>query len=401
LAKKHVVLLSPQEDVPKDLETDIAVVDFELPDRECLDGVVQDCLNVYPKADALTVNSDTTLRSRLVEAGLGLSRSEFENVLARSLARCKDLDLEVVNEEKEAIIRRNGILEFYRPKETTDDIGGLGDLVSWLSKRGSAFGKKAREYGLPAPKGVLIVGIPGTGKSLTAKAVGNLWKLPLLRLDMGKVFGSLVGESEANIRKVIQTAEAVAPCVMWIDEMEKALSGTGSSGDTDSGVTARVFGSVLTWLSEKESPVFVVATANDISSLPPELLRKGRLDEIFFVDLPDSAVRDEIFRIHLAKKGRDVDRFNVSELASASDGFSGAEIEQAVISALYDSFDDEERELTTADILKSIKETVPLSTTMRTNIEAMRDWAKNRARMAQASRGGVSEPQSGTRFDVT
>src|SRR4051794_19988578 len=228
------------------------------------------------------------------------------------------------------MIRKSGLLEFFNVEQELSHVGGLDELKAWLTGRIGAFSEPARKFGLPAPKGLLLLGVQGCGKSLTAKAVASHWALPLLRLDVGRIFSSLIGSSEENLRKAIRVAESVAPTVLWIDEIEKALSGTGSSGNTDGGVTARVFGSLITWLQEKTVPVFVVATANRIDGLPPELLRKGRFDEIFFIDLPGPAERREILKIHLARKKRDPDRFKLDELAGMAESFSGAELEQAV-----------------------------------------------------------------------
>jgi SpoVK/Ycf46/Vps4 family AAA+-type ATPase len=229
-------------------------------------------------------------------------------------------------------------LEYCSPEEDFNQVGGLGALKGWLLKRAVAFTDQARDFGLPAPKGILLIGVQGCGKSLCAKAVASLWQLPLLRFDMGRMFGSYVGSSEENVRKAIAVAESVAPTILWIDEIDKAFAGTRGSGSSDGGTTARVFGTLLTWLSEKTSPVFVVATANDISHLPPELLRKGRLDEIFFVDLPGEPEREDILKIHLTKRGRDPEAFDTAALAAACEEFSGAEIEEAIVSGLYDAF---------------------------------------------------------------
>ena len=223
--------------------------------------------------------------------------------------------------EKQQIIRKSGLLEYYAASEDFANVGGLAVLKDWLNKRAMAFTDEARAFGLPAPKGILLLGVQGCGKSLCAKAVSRLWQLPLLRFDMGRMFGSLVGSSEENVRRAIAVAESVAPAILWVDEIDKAFAGSQGSGATDGGTTARVFGTFLTWLSEKTAPVFVVATANDISQLPPELLRKGRLDEIFFVDLPSEEERAEIFRIHLAKRGRDPEHFDLPALVDSQQGF--------------------------------------------------------------------------------
>jgi SpoVK/Ycf46/Vps4 family AAA+-type ATPase len=267
-------------------------------------------------------------------------------------------------------------------------------LKDWLNKRAAAFTQEARAFGLPAPKGILMLGVQGCGKSLCAKAVSNQWQLPLLRFDMGRMFGSLVGSSEENVRRAISVAESVAPAILWVDEIDKAFAGSQGSGATDGGTTARVFGTFLTWLSEKTAPVFVVATANDISQLPPELLRKGRLDEIFFVDLPGEEERAEIFRIHIHRHQRPVEQFDLAALAAASKDFSGAEIEEAINSALYDAFY-EQRDITTGSVLAALAQTVPLAKTMDEQINRLRNWAEGRARNASVPR--APQPAGGER----
>jgi SpoVK/Ycf46/Vps4 family AAA+-type ATPase len=294
-------------------------------------------------------------------------------------------DVNEVFAEKQQIIRKSGLLEYYSTDENFTSIGGLVVLKEWLEKRAVAFTTEARAFGLPAPKGILMLGVQGCGKSLCAKAVSTHWQLPLLRFDMGRMFGSLVGSSEENVRRAIAVAESVAPAILWVDEIDKAFAGSQGSGATDGGTTARVFGTFLTWLSEKTAPVFVVATANDISQLPPELLRKGRLDEIFFVDLPSQPEREEIFRIHIAKKGRDAAQFDFAALAEASRDFSGAEIEEAINSALYDAFY-KRQQLTTGDVLNALAQTVPLAKTMDEQINRLRSWAEGRARNASVPR---------------
>ncbi|MEK7486279.1 MAG: AAA family ATPase, partial [Planctomycetota bacterium] len=283
-------------------------------------------------------------------------------------------------------------LEYCEPHLKIGDVGGLDGLKIWLEKRVLAFTERARKFDLPYPKGVLLVGIQGCGKSLCAKAVSSLWNMPLLRFDMGKIFSGYVGSSEENVRRAINVAESIAPVVLWADEIDKAFSGSQSSGSTDGGTSARVMSTFLTWLSEKTKPVFVIATANDISQLPPELLRKGRLDEIFFVDLPNEEERRHIFKIHIEKRHREAKHFDIQQLAKLSEGFSGAEIEQAVISALYDVFY-LDRPLKTEDILNSLQETVPLSKTMHENILALRAWADGRARYAtQKGKMNINKP---------
>jgi ATP-dependent 26S proteasome regulatory subunit len=380
-SQKSVLFLSPILKVPAELEKEVAIIDWNLPDRGEIDGIIGRLLGELPAGVEPGMAAEPQGREQLVEAALGLTYVEAENVLAKSIVRCKTFDIGTILGEKKQIIRKSGILEYYEAQESLEEIGGLETLKAWLKKRRGAFTSKAREFGLPLPKGILLIGVPGCGKSLTAKAVGAAWQMPLLRLDVGKIFGGLVGASEENIRKAIKTAEAIAPAVLWLDEMEKGFSGTGSSNMSDGGTTSRVFGTFVTWLQEKTSPVFVIATANDVRSLPPELLRKGRFDEIFFVDLPSREERNSILEIHLRKKRRDPAAMDLKRVVEAMPEFSGSEIEQAVISALYDAFDGE-RELEVEGLLAAAREIVPLAVTMKEGIDAMREWAKTRARLA-------------------
>ena len=271
------------------------------------------------------------------------------------------------------------MLEYSDLPENLANVGGMDILKDWLRKRVRAFSDDARDYGLPEPKGILLMGVQGCGKSLVAKTIASSWRLPLLRMDMSRIFQGYIGSSEQNMRRALKLAESLAPVVLWIDEIEKAFSGVEGSGSTDGGTTARVVGTFLTWIQEKTAPVFVVATANRVEGLPPELMRKGRLDEIFFVDLPSTKERNEIFAIHLRRMRRDPAKFDLDALAKAADGFSGSEIEQAIVSAMHDSFF-AGREVETPDILNSIKIAVPLSVTMAEGVAKLRDWSRNRAR---------------------
>ena len=385
--QKSVLLLSPVLKIPPELEKETAVIDWDLPNRAELDEIIGKMLaGGLPVGVEPGIASTPEGRERIVEAALGLTYTETENVLAKSIVRNKTFDVPTILEEKKHIIRKSGILEYYEAQESLEEIGGLEILKGWLQTRRNAFTQHARDFGLPLPKGILLIGVPGCGKSLTAKAVGAAWQMPLLRLDVGKIFGGLVGASEENIRKALKTAEAVSPAVLWLDEMEKGFSGTASSGQTDGGTTSRVFGTFVTWMQEKTAPVFVIATANNVHQLPPELLRKGRFDEIFFVDLPTREERKTIFDIHLKKKKRDPAELGIdlAKLVDAAPEFSGAEIEQAVISALYDAFD-AGGDLTTDGLSSSIREIVPLAVTMQEGIASMREWAKTRARLASAT----------------
>ncbi len=379
---KSIVLVSPVLEIPMELEKEVTVLTLPLPGAEELGVLLDRILEEVREHPGVQVDVDLAGRDRLLQAALGLTLSEAENVFARMLVLRQQIsaaDVAEIASQKEQIIRKNGLLEYCAPDEDFSRVGGLEQLKEWLGKRSVALGAEARAFGLPAPKGILLLGVQGCGKSLCAKAVASLWQLPLLRFDMGRMFGSYVGSSEENVRRAIAVAESVAPAILWVDEIDKAFAGAQGSGATDSGTTARVFGTFLTWLSEKQAPVFVVATANDIAHLPPELLRKGRFDEIFFVDLPSAADRESVLRIHLARRGRDPEHFDLPALVAASEAFSGAEIEEAVISALYDAFS-EKVELETRHVLGALRETVPLSRTMEEQITRLRQWASGRAR---------------------
>lgn len=380
-SQKTVVLLSPVLRFPPELEKSVAILEYPLPTLAELGGALDRVLRSVRSRFDLPFSLDEEERERVLKAAQGLTTMEAENVFARSVVLTRRLDLQVIVAEKKQIIRRSRALEYYDSAEDMTRVGGMAELKAWLNKRGLAFSEKARQFGLPEPRGVLLLGVQGGGKSLIAKAVASLWKLPLLRLDMGKVFSEMVGSSEENMRAALQMAEAVSPSILWIDELEKGLAGLASSHRSDAGTAARVFGSFLVWLQEKTAPVFIVATSNDISQLPPELLRKGRFDEIFFIDLPNYEERQEIFAIHLAKRHRNPHRFNLERLAQETEGFSGAEIEQVVISALYDAFE-AGRDMEEADLVNNIVLSVPLSQTMREQMTALRNWARTHARPA-------------------
>ena len=310
---KTIILVSPVQEIPEELEKEITVMNHPLPTRDDLAELLDRIIAEVRHLNQVVIDLDEGSREKLLQAAFGLTLGESENVFAKIIVQEGRLDGGHVGEvfaEKQQIIRKSGLLEYYPSHETFAQVGGLGVMKEWLRKRAAAFTEESRAFGLPPPKGILLLGVQGCGKSLCAKAVSSRWQQPLLRFDMGRMFGSLVGSSEENVRRAIAVAESVAPAVLWVDEIDKAFAGSQGSGGTDGGTTARVFGTFLTWLSEKTSPVFVVATANDISQLPPELLRKGRLDEIFFVDLPSDAEREEIFRIHLERRHRDPDRFS-------------------------------------------------------------------------------------------
>ena len=381
--RKTIVLMSPVQEIPIELEKEVVLLDFPLPDMSELDEVLSTEMN---RARGNSISTEE--REKLLKAALGLTRDEAEKVYRKARVMAKRLtaeEVDIVLSEKKQLIRRNGILEFMDVDETLDSVGGLEELKHWLKQRSDAFTERAREYGLPQPKGMLILGVPGCGKSLIAKTTSRLWGLPLLRLDLGRVYdGSTVGRSEANLRNALRTAESISPAILFIDEIDKAFAGGVGSADSDGGTSSRIFGTFLTWMQEKTSPVFVMATANRIEKLPSEFLRKGRFDEIFFVDLPNAEERKDIFQIHLQKRRRDIERFDLEQLTKVCDGFSGAEIEQGLVSAMYEAFA-QGREFTQLDIIAAIRATLPLSKTMSEQVTALRDWARQRARPAAAS----------------
>jgi len=380
---KSLLLMGPVLKIPPEIEKDVTVIDLPLPTSSELTGLLSGMLDALPQP-RIQVDRSPELLERVVKATLGLSEGEAENIFAKAIVSGSAFgedDLPMIIAEKKQILRKSGLLEYYELDESLAHVGGLERLKGWLSHREQAFSERAREFGLPAPRGLLLLGVQGCGKSLTAKAIAAEWKLPLLRLDVGRIFSSFVGASESNMHQAIKVAESLAPAILWVDEIEKGFAGTKSSGSVDAGTTARVFATLLTWLQEKTAPVFVVATANRIADLPPELLRKGRFDEIFFIDLPSEAEREEITRIHLARRRRDPASFDITRIVAATDGWSGAEIEQGVIAGLHSAFA-ASRELATEDILRAASESVPLSRTMTEEIEELRDWARLRARPA-------------------
>jgi ATP-dependent 26S proteasome regulatory subunit len=381
-----LILMGPVLALPTELEKDITVVDFGLPGREDIEATLDKVIEAVKDNPNVDTKLEPEARELIIKSAQGLTLDEIESVFARSLVECKCFKVDVILEEKKQIVRKSGLLEYYPADEGLKDVGGMENLKEWLSQRSHSFTDKAREFGIPAPKGVLLLGVQGCGKSLVAKAIGAHWNLPMLKLDVGRIFGSLVGQSEENIRKAIKVAESVAPCILWADELEKGFAGMSGSGVGDSGTTQRVFATFLTWMQEKTKPVFLVATANDVSILPPEMLRKGRFDEIFFVDLPDSDERVQIFEIHLRKRRRDAKKFDLDKLSRASRGFSGAEIEQVVVGALYKAFE-ADREVETDDLLAECKTMVPLSVMMREEIDELRTWAEMRTRPASRRSG--------------
>ena len=379
---KTLFIISPVLALPPGLEKDITPVDIPLPSTKEIKQILTRLITPFKESKKITINLDEELIEKVVNASRGLTEGELENLYAKLIVSnhsFDEKDLPVVVAEKKKLIRKSGLLEYYDFSEGIESVGGLDKLKNWLNQRGMAFSQKARDFGLPEPKGMLLLGVQGCGKSLAAKATSSLWRLPLLKLDMGKIFDAYLGSSEKNIREAIKTAEALSPNILWLDEIDKAFSGMGSKQSGDFGVSARVLGTFLTWMQEKTAPVFVLATANNIENLPPELLRKGRFDEIFFIDLPTGDERTNIFKIHFSKRKRNPDNFDIPGLVDKTEGFTGAEIEQLIISGLYRAFA-EGRELEDRDVYNEIEETVPLSETYKEKIAALRAWAENRAR---------------------
>jgi len=364
--------------VPLSLSNDFQVITMALPS---IDELLIE-LNEFIKAQRLKLEGNGEKLYALASAVAGLPRHQAAMLFARCLVEKKTLDAKWLSDEKALIISESlaGALTYC--KTDAADVGGYDALDAWLESRVPAFNSaKAREFGLPEPKGILLVGPPGAGKSLVCKLVARRYGLPMLRANVGALFAGVVGASEANVRALIESANACAPCVLMVDEIEKAFAGmSGPSGD--SGTSKRVFGDFLSWLQDKTKPVFVVATANRIADLPPELMRKGRFDEIFFLDLPTRAERRAILEIHLVRRGRSSDVVNVGAIADASEGFSGAELEQAIVEGLFSAYAAKKKDLETEDVLEAVRSTYPLSKTMSEEIKALRAWANGRARMA-------------------
>lgn len=367
-----IVIVDADAEIPTRLEKVLTVIDYDLPTEEELVDVMLSSIESY--ADNLPPEECLAQAKTAARATVGLTELEAKTSLMVSLAVSKKADPRMLLAEKKNIIRKSGVLEYYDGDQDLTDVGGLGNLKQWLKHRGSAFGDAAKAYGLPAPKAMMLLGIPGTGKSLVAKSIGRTWGMPVLRMDIGSLFGSLVGESEGRMRKALRTAEAVAPAILWVDEVEKAL---GRDGGNDGGTSSRVFGNFLSWMSDKTAPVFVVCTANGVGTLPPEFLRAGRFDALFFVELPNLEERLEICKVVAKRRGRSALALDWNAVAIATEGFSGAEIEESFKSAMYAAFDAGE-EVSSSRWLSAVKDTVPLSTTMGEELQAIRRWATGR-----------------------
>lgn len=373
-----VIIVSSVLVIPKDIEKYVTILEMDYLNADEIKIIIRGFVK-----DNLNQQVDERLIEEFALAFKGLTEFEILNLLALSYADDGDLtrkDLRLIFDQKQQMIKKAGILEMIPLKETIDDIGGLENLKAWFIKKAKVYKNmnNAKKYGVDMPKGVLIAGVPGCGKSLNAKAAANLFEVPLLRLDMGRLMGKYVGESESNLRNAIALAEAISPCVLWIDELEKAFAGIGGSGG-GAEVTTRLFGNFLTWMQEKDSPTFVVATANDITQLPPELLRKGRFDEIFYVGLPNKEEREKIFNIHIKKRRpQDLKNIRVKELVSITEGFSGADIEGVVKDAIESAFAEDKVSIQTADVIDAIKDTHSLSEIMKDALEKMTKEYENR-----------------------
>lgn len=377
--RRALVLAAPQITLPPELEKITAFFRLDLPTEHELKILAKNVVKNLSQHHKITVALSSDEFDRLVEGMKGLTLVEAERALTRAVIEDLALtlkDLDIILETKRALLEKDGVLEYLPAEEGMGEIGGLENLKRWLAKRKKAFTPEAKRFGIPAPRGIILLGVQGCGKSMAAKAVAREWELPLLTMEPGRLYDKYVGESDKNLEKALKTAERMAPCVLMIDEIEKGFAYVGSS-EADAGLSKRIFGRLLGWLQERKASVFVVATSNQIEALPPELIRKGRFDEIFFIDLPRHDERKEIFRAHLKKRKRDPAAFDLEALAHASEGFSGAEIEQAVVSALYTAFAHGD-DLHTPLVLDEMKATRPLSVTRHEEVAALRAWAQDR-----------------------
>lgn len=373
------IITGGEVQLPKDLDELVVRYELKFPDRTELEAMITGVVQSAKKTRIVSVKLSQQENENLLQALKGLTLNQARQVISRVIFEDGMLsasDIHGVLERKAQIVREDGLLEYYPLYVNQFQIGGFANLKKWLERAHVGFSAEAKALNLHPPKGILIVGVPGCGKSLTAKVIARDWQLPLLKLDAGRLYDKYVGESEKNLRKAISLAESIAPVIFWIDEIEKAL-GSGSGDDSDSGLSKRMLGAFLTWFQEKKQEVFIIATSNDVGSLPPEMLRKGRFDEIFFVDLPTADERASIWKIHLGFRKQDVSKMNLSALVAASEGFSGSEIEQAVVASLYQALH-LKRELDTNLIVTELQQTVPLSVSRKEDIDKLREMAKGR-----------------------
>ncbi len=396
--RRTLVLTAPSIPMPPELASLVEFLDLPLPDPTRLREIIRETYTRMAEGHTLKLELDSDGVDAMAANLRGLTEEEAERAISQTLvgrlALSPDCVVDVL-EAKKALLKRSEMLEFVDANETMASVGGLENLKNWLEKRRNSWDDRARDFGLEPPKGIIIMGVQGCGKSLCARAVAGEWKLPLVKFDTAAIYDKYIGETEKRIQKVFKVAEGLAPCVLWIDELEKVFAGSGpDSASADAGVSSRLLASFLCWMQERKAPVFVAATCNNVSALPPELIRKGRFDELFFVDLPDEAERKQIFGIQLARRKRKPGDYDLDRVAAAAKGFSGAEIESAVQGAMYAAFsrdaacgvsvDSVKHDLTTEDLLKALSSTVPLSVTRAEEIATLRDWAKDRAVWASA-----------------
>src|SRR5437667_3419709 len=385
--RRTLILTAPSISMPPELESLVEYVDLPLPDLPRLRQIVEETFKRLSKAHTLQLKLDESGVNAMAANLRGMTEEEAERAISQTLVAryglCSETITDVLEAKKE-LLRHSGMLEFIGASENMASVGGLDNLKRWLAQRRGAWEDAAREFGLEPPRGVIILGAQGCGKSMCARAIAGEWKLPLVKFDTAAVYDKYIGETEKRIQKVFQVAEGLAPCVLWIDELEKVLAGSGpDSASVDAGVSSRILAAFLSWMQDRKAPVFVAATCNNVTALPPELIRKGRFDELFFVDLPNQAERKQSFAIQVANRKRDPAEFDLDQIAVAAQGFSGAEIDAAVQSALYAAFASKQP-LTTETILAALARTVPLSTTRAEEIEALRAWARTRAVPASA-----------------
>lgn len=399
LVGSHIILVGAELDLPPELRNICTVYDLDLPDTEHFQNNFQVLADAY--SSQLRIQpSDRDIEAAAASA-VGMTEIQGENAIALSISKRKSLDSGIIHLEKEQAIKRNDVLEFVHSSDGMDMLGGFDNLKDWITKRRDAISPEARAFGLRFPKGVLLVGVPGTGKSLAARCISSYLRLPLLKFDIGKVFKSLVGSSESSVRSALKTAEAISPCVLWLEEIEKSMAGSQSSGSTDSGTTARVMSTILTWMQENKKPVFVVATANAVESLPPELLRKGRFSEIWGVVEPNEEERPDIWRIHIGKvRPQVIDSIDIGVLTEASSGYTGAEIEGCVEEALFDAWSDGRREVTTEDFVRALQKVVPQSVTSAQRINAIKDWMTKKVRFVSSCPHGCESAPAPSASDA-
>ena len=385
--RRTVILTAPKIEIPPELSGLVEFLDLPLPDRQRLRQIIDETLVRISKTHTLQRKLDSNGMDVMADNLRGLTEEEAERAVSQALVARYALSQEVVGdvlEAKKTLLKRSKMVEFVEASDTLANVGGLENLKRWLALRRGAWEDSARDFGLEPPHGVIILGVQGCGKSLCARGVAGEWKLPLVKFDTSAVYDKYIGETEKRIRKVFQVAEGLAPCVLWVDELEKVFAGSGpDSASADAGVSSRLLAAFLSWMQDRKAPVFVAATCNNVTVLPPELIRKGRFDELFFVDLPTQAERKQIFSIQLAKRKRNPAEFDLERLAEAAKGYSGAEIDAAVQGALYAAYS-EKKPLATQSLLDALAQTVPLSTTRAEEIEAMREWARTRAVPAAA-----------------